>query len=60
MGLDKSIEHKKEKRRPYRGSKSIARSCRNRGGCPFCEDGRLYQRRKLEDVASEEVAESVE
>ncbi len=37
MSLDKAIEHGKEKRKPYRGSKVIDRSCRNHGNCGWCE-----------------------
>ena len=40
MSLDKAIEHRKEKRRPYYGSKAIDRTCRNHGGCPWCEENR--------------------
>lgn len=32
MALDKAIEHKKEHRKMYRGSKAIDASCRNHGG----------------------------
>jgi len=49
MGLDKAIEHGKEKRKPYRRAKAIDPMCRNHGGCPWCEKGRLhkYIRNKL-------------
>ena len=40
--LDKAIEHGKEKRKPYRRSKRFDRSCRNNGGCPYCEEGRTH------------------
>ena len=43
MSLDKAIEHKKEKRKPYRGSKSIDKTCRNHGGCPWCEENRKHK-----------------
>jgi hypothetical protein len=39
--LDKAIEHKKEKRKPYRGSKRIDHTCRNHGSCSYCEGNRL-------------------
>jgi len=39
--LDKAIEHKKEKRKPYRGSKRIDHTCRNHGSCSYCESNRL-------------------
>lgn len=43
MSLDKAIEHGKEKRKEYRGSKAIDKSCRNHGGCPWCERNRKYK-----------------
>lgn len=46
--LNKAIEHGKEKRKPYRGSKSFCPSCRNHGGCPWCEENRIYKFRKKE------------
>jgi hypothetical protein len=47
--LDKAILHGKEHRKPYYGSKSYSCSCRNHGGCPWCEGNRLYNtKRKLE------------
>lgn len=43
MSLDKAIEHGKEKRKEYRGSKAIDKSCRNHGGCPWCERNRKFK-----------------
>ena len=43
MSLDKAIEHGKERRKPYRGSKAIDPSCRNHGGCPWCEENRKHK-----------------
>lgn len=43
MSLDKAIEHKKEWRKPYHGSKAIDPSCRNHGGCPWCEENRKHK-----------------
>lgn len=60
MSLDKSIEHGKEHRKPYRGGKAVAPSCRNHGGCPWCEGNRLYQRRKDEARAKEKEDEAKE
>ena len=54
MSLDKAIEHGKEHRDKYRGSKAIDRSCRNHGSCSWCRDGRLHQdsreRERIEDM----------
>ncbi len=43
MALNKAIEHNKEHRKPYRGSKCFDSSCRNHGSCDFCKGNRLYQ-----------------
>ena len=48
MSLDKAIEHGKEHRKPYYGSKSFAPSCRNHGGCEWCEENRKYKYMKRE------------
>ena len=40
MSLDKAIEHNKEYRKQYTGSKAIDPSCRNHCGCPWCEENR--------------------
>lgn len=46
MALDKAIQHGKEHRRPYTGSKAIDRTCRNHGGCDWCKGNRMYSSRK--------------
>ena len=43
MSLDKAIEHGKEKRKPYRGSKSFDYTCRNHGGCDWCRENRQHK-----------------
>jgi len=48
MSLDKSIAHGKEHRKPYRGSKAFDPSCRNHGGCPWCEENRKHKFRDKE------------
>lgn len=40
MSLEKAIIHKKENRKPYRGSKAFDCSCRNHGSCSYCESNR--------------------
>lgn len=54
MSLDKAIEHKKEKRKPYRGSKAFAPSCRNHGTCTFCEGNRKHKFRDKHPVEKED------
>lgn len=46
MSNDKAIAYGKEKRKPYRGGKAVAGSCRNHGDCPFCQGNRLYGSKK--------------
>ena len=46
VSLDKAIRHGKEKRKPYRGAKAVDKTCRNHGGCPYCESARLHSLRK--------------
>lgn len=43
MSLDKAIEHGKEKRKPYYGSKTIDHTCRNHGGCEWCAENRKHK-----------------
>lgn len=47
MSLDKAIQHGKEKRKPYRKSKAISKSCRHGGACSRCRDDRTYSSRKM-------------
>lgn len=48
MSLDKAIEHGKEKRKPYRGSKAIDATCRNHGTCRWCEENRTHGNKRRE------------
>ena len=43
MSLDKAIEHKKEKRKPYRKAKAVDKTCRNHGSCLWCRSNRLHK-----------------
>lgn len=42
MGLEKAIQHGKEHRKPYRKSKSVDKTCRNHGRCPWCQGNRSH------------------
>lgn len=53
MSLDKAISHGKEKRKPYRGSKAIDGTCRNHGGCPWCEENRKHKFRDKQNPEKE-------
>ena len=57
MSLDKAIEHGKERRKPYRGSKEIDRSCRNHGGCLWCEANRKFKFRDKHPAVPEDFME---
>ena len=46
MALDKAILSGKEHRKNYRGCKAIAKSCRNHGTCPQCQENRQYKNLK--------------
>lgn len=48
MALDKAIEHGKEHRKKYRGSKACDKTCRNHGGCDWCLNNRMYKYKKKE------------
>lgn len=57
--LDKAIEHGKEHRKQYRGSKAIDKTCRNHGSDDWEKDNRLYRANRLEEKAKQD-AEIVE
>jgi hypothetical protein len=42
MSLEKGIKHKKEWRKPFRGSKRFDSTCRNHGSCGYCEGNRTF------------------
>lgn len=54
MTLDKAIEHGKEHRKPYRGSKVFDRTCRNHGSDDWEKDNRLYRANRLEEKAKQD------
>lgn len=54
MSLNKAINHGKEHRKPYTGSKAIDRTCRNHQGCPWCEENRLHKFRDKHPGEKEE------
>lgn len=49
MSLNKAIEHGKEHRKPYRGSKAFDVYCRNHKGCQACLNNRLIQLRRMNE-----------
>lgn len=55
MSLDKAIQHGKEKRKPYTGSKAIDRTCRCHSGCDWCRENRMHKNnKKIESMKEEE------
>lgn len=57
MSLDKSIEHGKDHRKKYHGSKRFDRTCRNHGSCDYCKGNRLYSNKKRRDAMDEKLKE---
>lgn len=57
MTLDKAINHKKEHRKQYHGSKAVDKSCRNHGGCPYCEENRRHKYDKRKEAQDDRVNE---
>ena len=52
--LDKAIEHGKEHRKQYRGSKAVDKTCRNHGSDDWEKDNRLYRANRLEEKAKQD------
>lgn len=46
MSLDKAIQHHKEHRKHYYGSKAFDRTCCNHGTCEVCHENRLFSSTK--------------
>ena len=59
MGLEKAIFYGKEKREPYYRSKLFDMSCRNHGGCPWCEGNRLFKFKKADEKSKQELKEFI-
>ena len=60
MGLEKAIEHGKEHRQPYKGSKRFDKYCRNHNGCPWCEGNRKHNSSVKEQAAKEQILRGIE
>jgi len=48
MSMDKSIQHGKAHRKPYRKAARFCRSCRPGGRCGWCRGNRLHKHKKRE------------
>lgn len=60
MGLEKAIEHGKEKRKAYKGAKAWDSTCRNHGSCGYCQSNRLHKIRKKELSCDQKIDEYIE
>jgi len=58
MSLDKAIKHGKEKRKRYRGAKSVDQTCRNHGSDDYAKGNRQYKNKKREDAANDKMKEN--
>ena len=59
MGLEKAIEHGKEKRKPYKGAKAVDCSCRNHGTCEWCMGNRTHNTNRKREKAIAEMKEAL-
>lgn len=59
MGLEKAIEHGKEKRKPFKGAKAVDCSCRNHGTCEWCRGNRTHNTTKKREKAIAEMKEAL-
>lgn len=55
MSMKKAIAHKKEYRKEYHGAKAIDKMCRNHGGCPWCEENRIFKNKQKEKISEEKL-----
>lgn len=55
MSLDKAIEHNKEHRKKFRGSKSFDPHCRNHGACSWCVENRTFFDKKERERTEREL-----
>lgn len=53
MSLNQSINHGKEHRKQYRGAKAVDKTCRNHGGCEWCQENRRHKHDKKEEGMKE-------
>ena len=58
--LAKSIQHGKEHREEYHGSKRFDVSCRNHGGCPWCTQNHLRYQKVFKDIEASQEDETTD
>jgi len=49
MSFDKEYPNRKDHRKKYYGSKKCDKSCRNNGGCEYCENNRMHNTKKRKE-----------
>ena len=57
MSFDTEYPSRKDRRKPYRGSKEFDRSCRSGGDCPYCRENRLHANELRAQEADSEIEE---
>lgn len=60
MSLSKAIEHGKEHRKEYRGSKLIDKTCRNHGSCDWCYGNRMHSTRQREQQMDDQYEDYID
>ena len=55
MALNKAIQYGKEYRKPYKGAKAVCKSCRNHGGCSWCEGNRINKEKSKDNLAKKDI-----
>ncbi len=50
MAFDNFYPNRKDHRRPFRRSKAFDSSCRNHGGCSYCESNRTHSNLKRQPI----------
>ena len=59
MSMDKAIASGKEHRHRYYGAKNVSKSCRTKGGCPYCAGNRTYADRKRRRSVSADMRDAL-
>lgn len=60
MSLEKAIEHGKETRKDYFGSKRFDKTCRCHGSCPWCQRNRKHNEKKREVAFKQRLEEVID
>lgn len=59
MGLEKAIKSGKEHRKEYKYKKnyckSVDKTCRNHGTCPWCKGNRLNKYKNMDKISKKEL-----